>query len=113
MNHAATTTTPSKPEKTDFIAFCGWGWGFAPCATDAIRQMLRHVPSSGLERFRSERKKVEVRVFECSEDWKVYDSGSVSAKYVAEYATAELDPALALKAKDVEADLEEALNYKD
>lgn len=113
MNHAATQSKPSKPTKTDFIAFCGWGWGTGPEAGAAIQQMLRHVSRSDLQRMDTERKKLAVRIFECSEDWIVYDHGSVQAKYVVEVATADLSTKLAIKIKDVMNDLDESIDYKD
>jgi len=103
----------SKPDKTDCIAFCGWGWGYGPDPEIAVINMLRHVSYSGLERFRDEKKKVKVTIFECSEDWKVFDSGSVQATYVAEHSTAKMDPRFCIKLKDAYNDLGEMFEYAE
>lgn len=108
-NQPATAAPKAKPEKTDIIAFCAYGWGVDREANDAIYNMLRYVPLGHLEDLHRKKKTFEVQLFECSEDWTVRDSGSVSATYVAEYGSAKLDPRLCLKAKDVWGDLSEAI----
>ena len=105
--------TPAKPAKTDCIASCGWGWGVDREPATAMLNMLRHVPMNSLEDFQRQKKKLEVTIFEASEDWTVYDTGSVQATYVAEYGTAKLDPALCLKLKDAYSDLQESVDYTE
>jgi hypothetical protein len=104
---------PVKPDKTDFIAMHGAGWGSRPDADIAIYQALHAAGYSAIDRLRVRKEKLEVKIFEVSEDWKVFDCGTAQASYLAEVATAKYGIAELEKVFNARECIEENIEYRD
>lgn len=100
----------SKPDNTCIIATSIFAWGVGKQTDDAIFNMLSQVSYSDIERLAKASKKLELELYEASNDVVVYEN-SVRAVYLKDYGKAELAPKLVEQIKDIQRHLEDAVEH--